>query len=395
MRRIIDALHRVHTLIPVMTDLDILLERIIAESQEVAGAEAASLLLYDAEKNDLYFHVALGDRGDALKSVVRLNIGQGIAGQAAESREPIFANDAPNDPRFFREADEAVGFETRSLLAIPMVERDTLVGVLEVINKHGTGGFTQADVRVMGIFSAIVGSVIDNARLIDEKFEAQRLAAIGQAVAGLSHYTKNLVSGLSGSVELIDEGIESNNYEMLERSWPVFKRSTKRVSNFAEDMLAYSKPREPVRKPTLLPDVFDEVTETFWGLLVKKDITLDVDVSAAADPVNIDRDAIHRCLINLVVNAADAAPPTGAIIRMAGTIAEGSLIIEVSDNGSGISEKVREKIFDPFFSTKGAKGTGLGLAVTHKIVTEHGGTITVDKGPAGGAHFQIRLPGVA
>ena len=394
MRRIIDALYRVHTLIPAMADLDTLLERILIESQEVADAEASSVLLYDEEKDDLFFHVALGDDGDqdALKSVVRLKMGQGIAGQAALNDKIIRVDDAHADERFFREADETSEFTTRSLLAVPMKERGKLVGVLEVLNKKGGGPFTEVDERVMTMFSLIAADVVDSARLIEEKLAAERLAAIGQAVAGLSHYTKNLVAGLSGSVELIDQGLETGNNEYLERSWPVFKRSTKRVTNFVADMLAYSKDREPLRSEVELSQIFEDVAETFWGLLSKKEVVLTMDASDAAKPVYLEADALHRCLINLVVNAADAVETGTGKIHMGGALRDdGTLEVTVSDNGPGIDEELRNKIFEPFFSTKGARGTGLGLAVTSKIVNEHGGEITVGTGPEGGAAFVITM----
>lgn len=395
MRRIIDALYRVHTLIPAMTDLDTLLERIMTESQDLAGAEAASLLLYDEKKDDLYFRVALGAHGDqdALKTVVRLKMGQGIAGQAAQENTVIRVDDAHTDPRFYKEADEATDFRTKSLLAIPMRERGSLVGVLEVLNKKGGGPFTEVDVRVMSIFSSIAGNAIQSARLIEDKLAAERLAAIGHAVAGLSHYTKNLVAGLSGSVELIDQGFETDNYTYLERSWPIFKRSTKRVSNFVEDMLAYSKEREPIRRPVLLQPIFDDVSETFWGLLAKKEVQFSMDASGAPNPVYLEADALHRCLINLVVNAADAAPEGTGTITMRGVQQEdGTLEVTVADNGPGVDAETQEHIFEPFFSTKGARGTGLGLAVTAKIVQEHDGVITVGTGPEGGALFTISIP---
>src|SRR5690606_21716314 len=124
-------------------------------------------------------------------------------------------------------ADEASQFETKSVLAVPLVEHDGLIGVVEVINKIGGGGFSEIDSRVLEMFSAMAASAIVNARLIEENLRAARLAAIGQAVAGLSHHTKNLATGMSGSVDLIDEGLAVDNYEFLRRSWPIFKRSTK------------------------------------------------------------------------------------------------------------------------------------------------------------------------
>lgn len=394
MRRIIDALYRVHGLLPVITDHDALLERIMEESKQVADAEACSLILYDKESDELYFQVALGESGNtaALKETVRLKLGQGIAGQAALTRKSILVNDAPNDERFYREADAATKFETRSILAAPLVDRDKLVGVLEVINKSGGGSFTEADLRVMEMFASLAAAAIENARLIDETVKAARLAAIGQAVAGLSHYTKNLITGLSGSVDLIDQGLQTNNFEFLEKSWPIFKRSTRRVSNFVEDMMAYSKERHPHRRECDLNELLHEVAGSFWGLLMRRKVELETDAGAVTRLVRIDPVGMHRCLLNLVMNAADAVPKEGGRIQISGTIEDGHLLLQVMDNGCGVPEENRLRIFEPFFSTKGAQGTGLGLAVTRKIVIEHEGSIEVVDAPGGGALFRIALP---
>ena len=200
-RRIVDALYRVHSLIAAITDRHALLERIMEESKRVANAEACSLLLYDAATQELYFQVAQGETGDqqALKQQVRLKLEQGIAGEAARLRKSISVPDAAADPRFYVAADAISGFRTRSILAVPLLDHDTLVGVVELLNKEGGGPFTEADLRVMEMFASLAASSIVNARLIEYNLRAERLAAIGEAVAGLSHYIKNLITGMSNS----------------------------------------------------------------------------------------------------------------------------------------------------------------------------------------------------
>jgi len=397
MRRIIDALYRVHSLISAITDRDALLVRMLEESKQVARAEACSLLLYEARTNELFFHVALGEKGDqqTLKEDIRLRMGQGIAGQAALTRQTINVADVRKDERFFGQADKMTQFETRSVLAVPLLDHDNLIGVIEVINKAGGGSFTEVDCHVLEMFSSLAATIIRNARLIEENLKAERLAAIGQAVAGLSHYTKNLVMGLSGSVDLIDQGLEQDNMQFLKKSWPIYKRSTKRVSNFVEDMLAYSKERKPRRESCDISQLMEDVATTFRDLLTAKRVELCIDSTNADRPVHIDTTGIHRCLLNLLTNAADAAPAEkGRIWMSARLLDDGALDLTVADNGPGVDPGDADRIFEPFFSTKGSQGTGLGLAVTKKIVTEHDGTISVERGEQGGALFRIVLPGV-
>lgn len=393
--RAVAALHRVHSLIAAITDLDVLLERISEESRGVAGSEAASVMLYDAETGELYFHVALGDSGDqeTLKREVRLKAGVGIAGAAAASRESILVADAAKDPRFYREADAASGFATRNLLAVPMIDRDTLVGVLEVVNKADGGTFSEMDRRVLEMFSAIAATSVSNARLIEERVENERMAAIGLAMAGLSHYTKNIVSGLNSSADLIDMGLEQENLDVLRRAWPILKRSTKRISNFVQDMLSFSKPRIPMRERCELAGIVREAHETFAELFVQRDVDISIDLGDAPETINVDAQGIYRCLLNLLSNAADAVPPDGGQIRVVARATEGGGVeLRVDDNGPGVHPEHRARIFAPFYSTKGSKGTGLGLAVTRKIVEEHGGSIELTESPEGGASVRIVLP---
>jgi signal transduction histidine kinase len=386
MSRVVEALYRVHRLTAAVTDIDTLLTRISTEAKSVAGAEAASVLLYDP---------AVGDTGDqdALKREVRLNISQGIAGATARERRSINVEDARHDPRFFSDADAASQFETRSLLATPMIDRDQLVGVLEVVNKLDGTAFTDFDMRVMEMFSSLAAAAVVSARLIDERISNERLAAIGQAVTGLSHYTKNIVTGLVSSADLIDMGLEHNNLKVLQRSWPVFRRSTKRIANFVQDMLTLSRPREPIREDCELFDILHDAHATVAELFAQKKVEVEIHVSKDASPFQADSQGLYRCALNLLSNAADAAPANGGLVALrAFRNPEGGLVIECEDNGPGVPEADRESIFDLFFSTKGSKGTGLGLAVTHKIVQEHGGAIEVTAGALGGALFRLVLP---
>lgn len=395
MARVVEALYRLHRLSSDIADLDTLLNSISEESRLVAGAEGAAVMLYDNQTDELYFRTAVGDAEglDTLKEV-RLTLEQGIAGATARERHAINVEDAQKDPRFFRDADAASQFQTRNLLAVPMIDRNELVGVLEVVNKVDGRSFTDLDVRVMEIFSSLAARTVVTARLLEEHLKTTRLAAIGQAVTGLSHYTKNIVTALTSSADLIDMGMARDDTSVLKRSWPVFKRSTKRIANFVQDMLSFSKPREPVRERCPIDAIISEAHLTFAEVFARKDVEVNIALSEAPPCVLVDSQSLYRCLLNLLTNAADAVSEGDGVVTL--TTREsppGTLEICVSDNGPGVPEDIRERIFDPFFSTKGSRGTGLGLAVTRKIILEHGGTLEVFDAEEGGALFRILLPG--
>jgi signal transduction histidine kinase len=394
-RRAVEALYRVHGLMGSLTDLDALLVRISEESRRVAGAEAASVILYDEKSDELYFEVALGDSGDQarLKSEIRLKMGQGIAGSAAAARATLNISDASRDPRFFSEADSASSFQTRNLLAVPMIERGSLIGVLEVLNKVGADTFSPLDVHVMEMFSGIAAAAVANARLIEQQIKTERLTAIGQAIAGLTHHIKNIITGLNSSTELIDMSLDRGRRDVMDRTWPVLKRSVQRISNFVQDLLAFSKPRVPMRQECDLGALLCEARDAVRDLFNTKHIEMDMDLSGLNGAVWLEADGVYRCLLNLLNNAADALPATGGHVWVrAWSTAPDTLEMEVRDDGPGVPAELRDTIWDPFFSTKGARGTGLGLATTAKVIQEHNGTITLARSGSG-ACFHILLPG--
>ena len=176
------------------------------ESKEVMNCDASSLMLFDEQSQRLFFEVAQGPRVEEIKSI-RLELGQGIAGACAKERQTIVVPDVSKDPRHFKGADEKMQYHTRNLVAAVMVRGERLIGVLEVLNKNNNGDFAAGDVKLLEFFAGEAAIAIENALLIKEKVEAERLAAIGVAVAGISHYAKNILAGIIGSAKLVDMGL--------------------------------------------------------------------------------------------------------------------------------------------------------------------------------------------
>ncbi len=395
LERLLEALHRVGGLLNRQTEVDPLLRTIIEESRHLVDAEASSLLLYDEAADDLYFHAALAESGDAeaLRRSLRLKIGEGIAGTVAATRRTILVDDAALDPRVFRGADALTKFETRSILAAPMLDGERLVGVVEAVNKRDGAGFNEFDRRVLEMFGGLAALAISRARLIEENLRAAQLAAIGHAVTGLSHHTKNILMALGGSVELADEGIRAGNAQLLQGAWPVLKRGVKRLEHVVGDMLAYSKPRRPMLESCDPADLVDDAVDAFRATMAQRAVELTSDTSRAAASVRCDASALHHALLNLLSNAADVVPESGGRIHVeAARLPSGATEISVEDNGPGVAPADRARIFEPFYSSKGSKGTGLGLAVTAKILAEHGGSVRVETGRLGGCRFVLALP---
>lgn len=230
-----------------------------------------------------------------------------------------------------------------------------------------------------------------------EKAESDRLAVVGQTVAGLAHGIKNVIQGLEGGVFVVETAIEDNDKELLDRGWGMVTRNIDRVSALVKDLLSYSKERVPRYEWTDPNELAEDVCALFDLRAKERSIRIVRDFYPSLTPILLDQRGIHTALTNLVSNAIDACEmdidePDHTIMVQTRHGAEDGMIFEVSDNGIGMDEDVQSKVFSSFFSTKGAKGTGLGLLVTSKIVQEHGGEISFDSEPGQGSNFAIYLP---
>jgi two-component system NtrC family sensor kinase len=235
-------------------------------------------------------------------------------------------------------------------------------------------------------------------RLQQELIRSERLAATGQTVAGLAHCIKNILIGLEGGVNVVDKGLKKEDIRKLRTGWDIVQLSIGRISSLILDLLNYSKKREPEYEVCAPNAIADEVCELIDLKAKESGLEIVRDFDPTIGKVCLDPKSIHRCLLNLVYNAIDACmseqdEDKGHLVRVT-TKREnkGVLAFQVSDNGCGMSEAVQKQILTGFFSTKGAKGTGLGLLITQKIVQEHGGIITFESEPGKGTTFTMRFP---
>ncbi len=162
-----DALRQVAAAISSVMEVQPLLEMIMEKSKEVMDAEASSLMLLDEETQELVFNVATGEKGAALREI-RLPLGRGIAGWVAQNKEPLLVPDAYEDPRFNRDADKMSGFHTRSILCVPLMVQDRLLGVVQVLNPNGKDSFEENDRGTFTSFADHASIAIENARLYEE-----------------------------------------------------------------------------------------------------------------------------------------------------------------------------------------------------------------------------------
>ncbi len=235
-------------------------------------------------------------------------------------------------------------------------------------------------------------------RLERELLRSERLAAVGQTVAGLSHGLKNILHGLKGGSYLVDLGIKKDDTEKLKNGWDMIKRNIGRTSELVLDLLTYSKEREPEFEDCYPNDIVDDVCDLMTQRARENQVEVAKDLDPAIGRVSLDPRALHSALLNLMTNAIDAClfdkdtHKSWRVVLKTTREDEKSIRFDVSDNGAGMSAEVKDRLFTSFFSTKGHRGTGLGLMVTRKLIEEQGGQISVASEPAIGTTFTIRLP---
>jgi PAS domain S-box-containing protein len=235
-------------------------------------------------------------------------------------------------------------------------------------------------------------------RLEKELVQSERLAAIGQMVAGLAHGIKNILHGLKGGSYLVDIGINKNDSDKLKKGWEMIKRNVGRTSNLVMNMLSYAKEREPQYLNCYPNEIAKDVCELVRDKAQENRVEIIKAFDDSIGEVSLDPATIHEVLLNLMSNAIDAClfdenTSKNWQVRLKTTKEEDNVIqFEVSDNGAGMGEEVLKKLFISFFSTKGHRGTGLGLMVTRKLIEEHEGTIAVNSQLGKGTTLTFQLP---
>jgi signal transduction histidine kinase len=234
-------------------------------------------------------------------------------------------------------------------------------------------------------------------KLIAEKTQLQdHLSSLGLMIGSISHGIKGLLTGLDGGLYILDKGFEERNQEQIKEGWEVVKHMAERIKKMVLDILYYAKERDLHWERVEAMSFADEVALVVESKINEQQIEFVRDFDPALGEIEIDPSSVHSALINILENAVDAC--LNDKVKNAHQIIfsvkrdNDHIIFDVKDNGIGMDRSTRDKIFTLFFSSKGSKGTGLGLFISNKIVQQHGGEIKVQSTPGRGTLFSIKIP---
>jgi two-component system, NtrC family, sensor kinase len=222
----------------------------------------------------------------------------------------------------------------------------------------------------------------------------ERLALIGETVASLSHSIKNILQGLRFGADAVDLALSRGELAKAQEGWPVLQRNLDRIHALVLNMLAWTKARPLEPEPCDLNGLLREVRDLLAPAAGRRRVGVVTDLDPALPEVPIDAPAVHQAVTNLVLNAIEAAPERIGLVTIASRLDSSTnhAVVSVRDNGSGIPEGIRPRLFEPFVSSKGQRGTGLGLAVARKIAERHGGSIAIVASAETGTEIAIHLP---
>lgn len=323
----------------------------------------------------------------------RIPVSRTIIQHTLERGDGILSTNAMNDERF-RSGDSVRDYGIRSAICVPIRTAERTFGVIHIDSSLANFTFTEEQLRLMNAIGQHTGLALQGAEALRSRMQTERLAAMGETVASLSHSIKNIMQGLRGGADAIELALNKGDLKLVKEGWPILVRNLDRIFNLTLNMLAWSKPRSLEIDLASLNQLAQEVAELMQPVCDRKRCGLILELADDLPPIPADASALHQAIMNLLTNAVEAAPEKKGVvtIRTRFIADQQRAQIAVSDNGPGVPPELRSQIFEPFVSTKGQRGTGLGLAVTRKIVEDHGGTIELDAAAPGGATFILTLP---
>ncbi len=319
-------------------------------------------------------------------------ISRTIINDVVEKQVGVLCSNAMSDSRF-ASGKSVHDFGIRSAICAPINGRDKILGVIHIDCSVSEHAYSTEQLRLLTAIGYQTGLAIENVKLHQSAVQSERLAAVGETVAHLSHHIKNILQALDAGVELVEKGLEADDAGKAKKSWPIVQRNLERINGLILNMLAFSKSRQPLLENVNVNHVIRECTDLFAGQADERGVALLTDLDDMP-PIPADAGGLSQALLNLVTNALDAVEDDKGVVTVASKYdsMHRQVTIRVFDNGSGIEEDQIDRIFTPFFSSKGQKGTGLGLAVARKVAEEHHGSIDVDSSVGEGTTFTITLP---
>ena len=380
-------------------DIDELLDRIMSLIFEWVEADRGCIMLVHNDTGMLEPRVRRNREG--VSSGAAISISKTILDYVTDHSEGVLTSNAKDDKRWDTGAS-ILNMDIREAICVPMRGRYGVVGVIYIDTssppqelEEGGNKFREEHLKLMIAIAHQAALAVEDTSYYSAMLQAERLAAMGQTIATLSHHIKNILQGIRGGSYLIEMGLADDDKEVTRRGWHIVEKNQGRISNLVLDMLTFSKEREPQLVASSMNEVVADVVELMQSRSEELDVALSWAATEDIPELLFDPEGMHRAVLNVVTNALDACEEVegGQVVVSTEMNREKKLVrVIIKDNGSGIPAEEVDKMFTLFVSNKGSRGTGLGLSVSQKICNEHGGQIIVQSAAGEGSEFILEIP---
>ncbi len=387
-------------------DLDDLFKKALELLKERLGYAGYGILLLDRERDELYIKQVAGENlGEVKKSRFRVGI-DGIVGWVAKTGELVYVPDVSKDSRYI-----PMGPCTKSEAAFPLKVRNQLFGVLD-IESDEVNGFDEEDLKTLSSFASQMSISIENAQLFsdlkrtlqelkhaqDQIIQVEKLRAMGEMASGVAHDFNNVLAVVLGNIQLLLHQLDHLSPEEIREGLKVIERSSKDGAETIRRIQEFTGVRRDREFITLsLNEIIAEVvniTQPRWrDQTQKKGIQIELATQLGDIPLVMGNPSeLREVLTNIIFNAVDAMPRGGELTLTTQPQAEDWVEVRIADTGIGMTDEVKKRVFDPFFTSKGVTNSGLGMSVSYGIIKRHGGEILIESEPGKGTTFVIHLP---
>jgi signal transduction histidine kinase len=389
-------------------DLDRTLQLVMIKAAETLPMDAGALFVFD-ENTQLYRVVVSHNLPPEQVDQITFAFDEGVPGWVLAQRQSLIINDARLDARVH---PNVVAAGVLSVLATPLITRERAIGVLNLFHRTGTYAFDQEALRLAEVYADQAAISIENARLLEELrqaaaeleerveqrthelretqaqvIRAEKMAAVGRLAASVAHEVNNPLQAIALHLQLIadDELSEQGQGQVT-----ILQQELARIAKIVQRLLEFQRPKHGRRSAQDVLLLLEEVLALAGKQLQQNNVSVTWQVDQDLPPILAAGDQVKQVFLNLVLNAAEAMP-SGGELTIQGTQSGTDILINFTDSGTGIAPEDMAQLFEPFFSTK-TTGSGIGLAVSQEIVTNHGGTLQARNHPQKGAVFTVTLP---
>lgn len=389
-------------------DLQRVLDMAVVTLIELFGAEHGFLISVEGD-GELSFNVAVNAYGEPIDDATS-EVSRGVVEEVLRTGEAVYVGNALDDERF-RSRASVRELELHSALCAPLLGRDGTIGVVYIDHRAAAARFERRDLDLLKLFANQAGIAIENARLFhalrrttDQLRQTrelvqreERLRALGTMAAGVAHNINNSLQPILGFTQVLlekgcwDEATRSHLRDIAQSTLDIAS-TVKRLREFYRKRTGEEKPR-PVKVEKVIEDALALTRPRWWDMPRDLGIVIHVrkDIPGDLRPVWGIESELREALVNEIMNAVDAMPEGGEL-RLHARAEREWLVLELSDTGVGMSAEVRAHCFEPFYTTKGTNGTGMGLSTVYGTICRHGGELEVDSQPGKGTRLIHRLP---